>query len=343
MVSLFHAFCSMSEYEVHWVIANKHVKEEKDYEIQGQYFHLIPKARLTIGLYSAYVYDRYQIGKCLKKIQPDLVHAWGTEDCYGLCAKDFKGKKILSIQGMLNAYCQRSKMSRFARVQRFYEPSTCKAIPCITAESQWSADRVNELAPDVNVTLLEYAAEPRFFQIKRKPTDEPTCLMAGTNSHVKNVQLAIKAFSRPELRHVKLYLAGVRPGTYDNLPDNIIPLGFVGRDEVANLLSTTWCLVHPSLADTGPTIVKEARVVGLPVVLTTECGSKQYIVEGKSGFVIKPNNLEELISVVLHITSSREKSIEMGSHQHELCRQLLSEQTMIDGIKRIYSQVLSND
>lgn len=166
--------------------------------------------------------------------------------------------------------------------------------------------------------------------------------MAGTNSHVKNVQLAIKAFSQPELSHVKLYLAGVQPGAYDNLPENIIPMDFVGRDEVANLLSTTWCLVHPSLADSSPNIVKEARVIGVPAIVTTECGGKQYIDNGKSGFVIKPNNLEELVAAVLHITSSREKSLEMGAHQHELCRQLLSEQTMIDGLKRIYKRILES-
>ena len=167
--------------------------------------------------------------------------------------------------------------------------------------------------------------------------------MAGTNSPVKNVTLAIQAFSRPELRHVKLYLAGVKPGTYDNLPDNIIPLGFVERDEVANLLSTTWCLVHPSLADSSPNIVKEARVIGVPAIVTTECGGKQYIDQGKSGFVIKPNNLEELITAVLHITSSREKSLKMGSHQHEYCRHLLSEQTMIEGLKRLYNRVLETN
>lgn len=340
--ALFHAFCSLDDYEIHWVVANKHIKKSKEYILKGQHFHLIPKARLTMGLYTAYCYDRYQIGKCLKKIQPDLVHAWGTEDCYGLCAKDFKGKRVISMQGMLNACYQRAKMSKFARVQRLYEPSICNSDSYITTESQWAADRVKELAPHADVTLWEYAAEPRFFAIKRNPTPEPTCLMAGTNSHLKNVRLAIQAFSQPELSHVKLYLAGVKPDAYDNLPDNIIPLGFVGRDEVANLLSTTWCLVHPSLADSSPNIVKEARVIGVPAIVTTECGGKQYIDNGKSGFVITPNNLEELVAAVLHVTSSREKSLEMGSHQHELCRQLLSEKTMIDGLKRIYKRVLES-
>lgn len=343
LISLFNAFCAIDDIEFHWVIADKRVTKKEVFIVRGQYFHLIPKARLTIGLYSAYLYDRYQISKCLKEINPDLLHAWGTEDCYALCAKDFRGAKLLSIQGMLNACCQRSKMSRFVKLQRLYETGACRAIPHITAESPWAADRVKELAPDADVTVWEYAVEPRFFDIQRKLTDEPTCLMVCTNSLVKNIPLAIKAFSSPELQHIKLYLAGVPKDAYKNLSPNIIPMGFLAREDVGQILSSCWCMIHTSFADTGPTAVKEARVIGLPVVITTECGSKQYVDHGKSGFIIQSNNEEELKQAVLHITQSRETAISMGLHQHEDCRRRLSTEIMVKAIKRIYNRILASN
>jgi len=53
-------------------------------------------------------------------------------------------------------------------------------------------------------------------------------------------------------------------------------------------MASVWCLVHASLIGTGSTVVKEARVAGLPVILTTECGSKRYIEESTSVFIISP-------------------------------------------------------
>lgn len=342
LVSMFEAFKSIPEYDVHWIVPHKLVKNERSFKIGNQTIHLIRKAKMTIGLYTAYWWDRRRIAKCIRNINPDLLHAWGTEDSFGLCLKDFKGKRLLSVQGLLKACAERARLKTFERRQSLYEPGVFRAIEHITTESPWAADRVHEIAPEADVTLWEYAAEQRFYKIERTPTDEPSCLMAGTNTPVKDVPTAIAAFSRPELRHVKLYMAGVDAGAYENLPENIIPLGFVDRDEVARLLSTAWGLVHTSLADTGPTIVKEARVVGIPVVLTSDCGSKQHVVHGKSGFVIKPKDVDALIEAVLQMTKDKETSLAMGAYHHEECRKALSEQTMIDGIRAIYAKILGS-
>lgn len=343
LVAMFEAFKNADEYEIHWVVPHKNVMKERTFKLGEQTFHLIKKTRATIGLYTAYWWDRRQVAKCLRKIQPDLVHAWGIEDCYGLCAKDFKGARLLSVQGMLKAYIERAPMGRFMNIQSIYEPGVYRSIEYLTTESPWAADRVREIKPNADITLWEYAAEQRFFNMKRELTDTPSCLIAGTNAPVKNVPTAIAAFSRPELRHVKLYMAGIFPGAYENLPENIVPLGRVSRDEIAQLLSTSWCLVHPSLADTGPTIVKEARVVGIPVVLTSDCGSKQHVVHGKSGFIIKPKDVDALVDAVLQMTKDKETSLAMGAYNHEECRKALSEKTMIEGIRAIYNKILNSE
>lgn len=71
-------------------------------------------------------------------------------------------------------------------------------------------------------------------------------------------------------------------------------------------MSQAWCLVHLSKADTGPTVVKEARVMGLPVILTDACGSKQYVEHNKSGFIVSPCDIESIVKSVLYIIESKE-------------------------------------
>ena len=290
---------------------------------------------------TGYCLDSLRIKCLLRKLTPDLLHVWGTEGCYAWATRKLAMPKILSMQGMLTAYAQRAIMPPFQIRQAKLEKKTLPYFSCITAESEWGVERAKELAPEVDTMLWEYAANEPFFHEERKMAEHPTCLLAGTNSPVKNIPCAINAFSHPDLSHITLYLAGVSPGAYSDLPPNIIPLGRVSRDEIKRLLSETWCLVHPSLADTCPNIVKEARVMGIPAVVTTECGAKQYIVNEKSGYIIPCDNEAALRDAVLEITKSAHTSIAMGEYDRERCRQALSADTMYQELIRIYDKLLN--
>ncbi len=342
LVSLYEALSTMaSRYEIHWIVMEKYIRKAHLVESNHQFFHLLPAYSLTLAQRTHYLRERLLIARELKHIKPDLVHAWGTESFYALAGKWFKGNKILSMQGMLTACCQRSEMPAFQVRQSKFEPSTMRAYSHITSESQWGIERCRELAPQATTHLWDYSANKLFYDGTRHLSSSPTCLMAGTNTPVKNVTCAIEAFSRPELSHITLYLAGIAEGEYEKLPRNIIPLGRLNREAIKEKLSKVWCLVHPSLADTCPNIVKEARVMGVPCVVTTECGAKQYIVHEKSGYVIPVKNCDALAEAVLKMTESADTSLRMGAYDRERCREALSADTMIRKLFELYEQVLA--
>ena len=338
--ALYDSYPRNAPYELHWLSLNKDIPRAICHSDGNQHFHIIPRSKQTIGLYTAYLADRLRISKELRNINPDLLHTWGTEDCYGLCGKDFNGKWIHSVQGLLKAYMERGPMPRFFRHHSIYEPGVLRACKHITTESPWAAERVRDIAPLASPYLFEYAVEERFFHQERVLAASPTCLYCGTNTPIKNLGCALAAFSRPELAHVKFELAGVEPGSIPDLPENVIPLGRISRDEVVQKLSQTWCLVHPSKADTGPTAAKEARVMGVPVIISDQCGSQQYIEEGKSGYIIAPTDVNSLVQGVLDITSSKERSISMGQYGQSKCRKSLSAATMINRLLEIYANLL---
>lgn len=342
LYNLFEAFSESDEFDIHWIVVDKIIQQKETLQIRNQTFHLAPGTGLTIGLYTAYWYNRRQVSKIVNEIKPDLFHGWGTERFYGLAAKDFKGISLLSVQGLLRAYCKRAPMSSFARKQSFYEKGVLKSVDYITTESPWAEDRVREDVPSANIFPFDYAVEDVFFHVERDLSVQPSCLMACSNSNVKNIPLAIAAFSRSELRHVKLYLAGVRKYAYKNLPENIIPLGVVNRSDLVKLYAQVWCFVHTSKADTGPTAVKEARVAGLPVIVTNECGAKRLVEQGRSGYVIPANDEDALMDAVKKVVCSKETSLEMGAYQQEQCRSILCVNTMLQNIVRIYKNILKH-
>lgn len=339
--SLFHAFAEQDQYEIHWVTLNKGVTSRRLIEAKGQFVHILPRGSRTLGQFTLYLRERLSIARELKIIKPDLVHAWGTEDCYATCGADFRGHRLLSTQGLLTSYIQRGTMPRFAHRQSRYERRALRAYPDITTESPWACNRVRELAPQAHIHPFEYAVNGIFFEQERKLTEHPTALYGGTDSPLKNVETLIQAFSDPRLSHVTLHLAGVSRANHPNLPANIVCLGRLDRPSMAKRLSSAWCLVHASLADCAPNIVNEARVMGLPVVLSSECGSKQHVEEGKSGFILEPTDTEGFIRSVLAVTRDQATSLAMGAHGREACRRVLSAETMFSTLHALYSSLLS--
>lgn len=341
LVSLYQLLPSLChEYEFHWITFCKGIKKAIHCVANNQTFHIFPAYSLRLGQMTHYIRERFCIHKVLKKINPDIVHAWGTETFYALAAKSFKGKKILSMQGVLTAYAKRASMAPFQIRQSKLEPATLQAYTIVTAESSWAVERCKELAPNTTVIQWEYSANKDFFKINRTISDQPYCVLAGTDTPVKDVESAIIAFSSPQLSHVRLLLAGIDAQKRPNLPPNIIALGRVDRKRIADLLQSAWCVVHPSLADCCPNIIKEARVIGLPCIVTEECGAKQYVENGLSGFVIPTKSPQKIIEAVLHITQDKNTSLKMGKHNHELCRTALSEETMLQGIQQLYASLI---
>lgn len=332
---------NQNQYHIHWVIPHKGEVRKRVIETEKQTFHILPKSRLTIGLYSGYIFDTFHIMNELKSISPDLVHSWGTENSHSIAASHYNGRKILSIQGLLTAYSRRARLTRFERHQALYEPHTIRRFSHVTTESPWAEERVREVSTAPAFYHLEYAVEESFFRRTRNLSDTPTCLYAGTNAPVKNISTLIKAFTSPRLSHVRLLLAGIKPEDVPQCPANVCPLGPVNRESMVKLLAETWCLVHPSLADTGPTIAKEARVMGLPVMLTTACGSMQHIEHGKSGFIVSPYDIATMQESILQMTADAQTALRMGAHGQQECRNKLSSDTMMSNLMEIYGNILN--
>lgn len=329
-------------YDIHWITFCKGVAKSREFESAGQQFHILPGGSLALAQRTHYAWDRWRVKRLLAVLKPDIVHAWGTESRYAVCAAGAACKKLLSMQGILTAYNERCPLGPHLRRQARAEKSLLPLFDVVTSESLWGCERCRLIAPAARILRWEYAAETRFFEHNRHPQATPMCLMAGTDTPIKNVQTVLQAFSSPELAHVQLCLAGVSPETHPDLPPNIHALGRVSRERIVELLQQTWALVHPSLADTSPNIVKEARVMGVPVVTSHDCGGAQYVEEGKSGFVIPAKDANALIQSVLTMTADRETSLRMGEWGRTECRSLLSRETMVKRLTDIYAAMLQN-
>src|SRR6476659_8214425 len=96
-------FEAVPEIDFHWITISKLHGSTAPIRWRGQTFHLLRNPQ-RLRMLRAYWRDCRLIRSQLDRRQPDLVHAWGSEDCYGLAAAGSGRRWLLSMQGLLQEY-----------------------------------------------------------------------------------------------------------------------------------------------------------------------------------------------------------------------------------------------
>jgi len=333
-------FSRTTGFDFHWIICTKQVSTPREIAHLNQTFHLIPRRKLSLEILTRFRRERRLIAGLAAKLKPDLFHGWGTEQGYALAANDFTGRSLISLQGILTAYCAASPMPLLTRIQAATEKAVLSKAKHLTVESPWGADHLRKLTPSASIDLLEYGADPACFSIERQISDKPTAVFLGSLTHLKGVDTLLAAFSDPRLSGVDLHIygAGEKRFTEGNHPPHIHFHGHRPPTKALQALARAWCLVHPTRADTSPNAVKEARVIGLPVVTTPEGGQTQYVTHEKSGYIHPTGDTEGLIHGILAVTRTREINLRMGAAGRDVCRQLLTPSRTAHRLIQIYKR-----
>jgi glycosyltransferase involved in cell wall biosynthesis len=78
-------------------------------------------------------------------------------------------------------------------------------------------------------------------------------------------------------------------------------------NDVKSILQKTNCLVHPTYYKEGlPRNLLEASSMGIPCITTNIPGCKDVVLDGVNGFLINPENIQDLVSAMIkfiHLTS----------------------------------------
>jgi glycosyltransferase involved in cell wall biosynthesis len=326
---LAQAFEHSDELDIHWLILDRTVKKVTIVKKHNQAFHRIPSGSFTIDLAFNYLPARRSLRKALGKLNPDIVHAWGTETKYPAALMDFGGTKILSMQGIISEYMRIKSIPNTWRWRKM-AASECKfirAATIVTSESQWGIDKVHESVPEAECRLIEYGVHPSFYEIEWKPEPaKPYALYVGGGGNRKGLDVLIDAVTAMNGRNWELRVAGgaseSEQGLLARIPD-VKYLGMLPWDEMRRQLEGAWCSVLPTRADTSPNSVKEARVVGLPVISTHHGGQAGYIIDKVNGRLLEELNVANLSEALADVMSSHSRARHLGSGNHQINRDYL--------------------
>jgi glycosyltransferase involved in cell wall biosynthesis len=117
-------------------------------------------------------------------------------------------------------------------------------------------------------------------------------------------------------------------------------IGHVPPDEVPNLIATMDVVVHPSLWEGLPRAAVQGLLVGRPVVAFDCDGAREVVVDGETGLLVPPKDLDRLRSAIEEILAKPDRGRAMGLLGRQRCVEQFEWQRCADKLDVVYREVL---
>lgn len=294
--------------ELHVIAVRKHFPRHLDFEWEGVEFHClkVPPGMRTLSLFW---WDTLLVRSCLHRIQPDLVHAWGTERGAALVASRLAYPYLVTMQGLLEWYVQQVQLSRFTRLEARLEKVALRRASIVSTESRFGVNWLREHYKHLDVQQIEHAPSWIFHRLQRHPETRPVrFLFVGPMSQLKGTDLLLAGLDRLRTEiDFRLTIVGSGAPAYVDRMKSITSSALWQRitirsgltpAQVAEEVACATIMVFPTRADTSPNCVKEAVVAGLPVVASAVGGIPDYVVPGRNGLTFAAGDLDAFTQAV---------------------------------------------
>lgn len=214
-----------------------------------------------------------------------------------------KGKGIVTYHGLTGYVAERklgvlSKPIRF--VMKYFERKSADLIDQIIFVSNRDRQQIKDsvLRENYKKTIVIPAAFDSSIFINSEPPEVALAnkiIMVGRISYIKNIPLAIRAFSLLCEKHGDFTLTIAGDGEdhdyIKNLVEaspfksNITLLGRVEHKDIPQLIKDNGIVLLTSRSEASPTVVKEAIASKRPIVSVDVGDVSEWIVEANNGFV----------------------------------------------------------
>jgi glycosyltransferase involved in cell wall biosynthesis len=155
-----------------------------------------------------------------------------------------------------------------------------------------------------------------------RPIDEPDegyFLFLGRMVESKGVRFLVDLFRQPELRNLRLVMAG-EGELVEELravsPPNVEWIGFVAGDAKKQVVARSRAVLFPSLWDEPlSTIAYEAYESSRPMIASRQGGMKEIVFDGTTGLLLDPGDSHGWTTAILQMT--KERAVELGRKGRE--------------------------
>jgi len=270
--------------------------------------------------------------KVLKELKPDIIQAQSVFPT-GLTAV-LNGPAIVSPRG--------TDINKPSFFYRFLFPLVFERSYGLIALTNHMKSQMRKF------TKHEIVVIPNGINIKkygRKPSIRGHLIFVGRLVKGKGVDTILRAM--PLMPQERLVIIGDGPQRKElkasakqlGIEDRTKFKGTLSKDRVAAELKSSGIFVFPTLSEGFPTVLLEAMVYGLPIVTTDVCGLSEIIKNGRNGFLITPNQPNELKGAIKKIRNNKSLFLKISSNNKKDVEKY-SRPAVCSLLENYYSKVL---
>jgi glycosyltransferase involved in cell wall biosynthesis len=151
--------------------------------------------------------------------------------------------------------------------------------------------------------------------VEKPPPKPMRFLFVGSMGQRKGLADLLEAFSQIQRSDVQLVVMGslMMPlEFYRKIYPSFIYECPRSHDKVLQLMQTCHVLALPSIVEGRALVQQEAMSQELALMITPNSGGEDLVFEGKTGHVIPPSSLTDLIQVIHQFADNPTKTLEMG-------------------------------
>ncbi len=328
--------------ELHITCPSIKVRKPKKIKYSGCTFHLVPclPGRLQVG----FLLDPFFFRGIVKKLNPDVVHGWGTEDSYSVMVQTLAPEKcVVQVQGLINAYRNYLPNTLGIKYVALQERKTLSRARTVFVESGYSKEITEPYCGEkTSIIQVDHPLRSSFLKTPSASGRGQEILFLGSICERKGYQDAVTAFQQLPNMEWKMTLVGNgSPQDVAELNEQIAQVSVAGRithipqassDTIVELMQRASIFLLPSKMDTGPTALKEALAMGLWPICYANSGPKEYITRFGYGSLASTGDVVELAEQLKTAVDKKpwlhNERLEMlvSRVRHELCADTIWQQ-----------------
>lgn len=304
--------------------------------------------------------------KRVKEFSPDIVHlhncyfthrqiavlssffpvVWTMHDQFALYKYNYK---ITTIEGEEVTYCPVPKW----RVDK-YDPEVLlngRGKVIFTPPSDWLSDlaekvskgrkpvkTVNNGIPTHNLVPVDRAEACEYAGID--PNKFTLLFLAGTGAWKrKNVDAVIRALNLVPDLDMQAVVIGSTAKTDRSDPRLVLKGTVSGTEALSRYYSCANVFCIPSLIDNLPNTVLESLACSTPVLGAKRGGIPEMVIEGETGWLFDPMNIESLAEKIRYLYNNRDEIEKLKPNCRPFVEQRFAEDVMTANYEKVYYSI----
>lgn len=339
------ALSKLPDMEVHTISLVKGLRSRRDEKCNLVHEHYLPSG--PAGVLMFYYYDRLQVERVLREIQPDIIHVHGQVR-FPACVWKSGFPWIMTPHGLVvkEASLFTGPARWLKSLYVWYEQQAYKRAKNIILATDYVRPFVE---PYTTAQLYQSAnaLDDGYFQIPDKEI-QGSVLFVGWLTRRKGVMHLLQAMNILKERGVKCKLSlvgqtrepeyGIALRKYleeNQLYGYVDWLGTVEEQRLRELYGECSVLVLPSLEESLPTVIAQAMAAGKPVVGANSAGIPFMVHDGKTGHLAEYGNPTDLADKIQRLIEDPALRQSMGKAARKEAEALYSS----EGVARTHLEI----